>query len=118
MLDDCFQGAYNVSINGAGHRHGAETGNIYAANNDLRGTNLTDHAIPHIQDNGLFRAAGPAQERLRASERARMRPVSRPSCNLFPDAVNHEIAGHQQLTPQRDEAMMRSLRFPFTEDDR
>jgi hypothetical protein len=88
------------------------------SNDDLRGTNLTDHTAPHNQDNGLFRAAEPAQERLLALERAHIKLVSRPSWNLFPDAVSHEVAGHQRLTPQRDEAMMRSLRFPFDEDDR
>src|SRR5581483_1493402 len=107
------------SINRVGHRAWRRTGGIYAAKRrSMRGANLTDHITPHNQDNGLFRVAGPVGERRLGSERARMRPVSRPSWNLFPDAVNHEVAEHQRRPPRRDEAMMRSLRFPFDEDNR
>jgi hypothetical protein len=43
--------------------------------------------------------------------------MTRPSRNLFHHAGNREAGKHQQPTAQRDEAAMRSLRFPFEEDD-
>lgn len=82
----------------------------------MRGANLTYHITPHNQDNGLFHTTEPAEERQLAPGRTRIKPVSRPFGNLFSDAVNHEVVGNQRR-PQRDEAMMRSLRFPFDEDD-
>ena len=79
--------------------------------------NLTDHGTPHDQDDGLFRRAVQADERQLASDVTDVRPVTRPSRDLFPDAVNHRAGEHQCPTTQRDEAAMRSLRFPFDEDD-
>jgi len=78
--------------------------------------NLTDHVTQHNQDDGLFRTAEQADEQLE-SDVTDVRPVTRPSRDLFQHAVNHEAAEHQRPTTQRDEASMRSLRFPFDEDD-
>jgi hypothetical protein len=89
---------------------------------------LTDQVLPHNQDGGLFRSAGQADERelasdVQADERelasdvTDVRPMTRPSRNLFHHAGNREAGKHQQPTAQRDEAAMRSLRFPFEEDD-
>jgi hypothetical protein len=58
-----------------------------------------------------------ADERQLMSDVADARLVTRPSRDLFPHAVNHGAGEHQRLTTQRDEAAMRSLRFPFDEDD-
>jgi hypothetical protein len=80
------------------------------------GRNLTDHVTSRNQDDGLFRTAEQADEQL-ASDGTDVRPVTRPSRNLFHHAVDHEAAEHQRPTTQRDEATMRSLRFPFDEDD-
>ncbi len=52
-----------------------------------------------------------------ASDVTDVRPVTRPSRDLFLHAVNHGAAEHQRPATQRDEAAMRSLRFPFDEDD-
>ena len=82
----------------------------------MRGANVTDQVTPHDQDDGLFRTAGP-DERQFASEGTDDRPMTRPSRNLFYNAANHEPAEHQRPATQRDEATMRSLRFPFDEDD-
>jgi hypothetical protein len=80
--------------------------------------NVTDHVTPHNQDDGLFRVAGQADERQLASDvTTDVRPVTRPSRDLFHHAVDHEAAEYQRPTTQRDEAAMRSLRFPFDEDD-
>jgi hypothetical protein len=78
---------------------------------------LSDHVTPHNQDDGLFRSAGQADERQPASDVTDSRPSTPPSRNLFHNAVNHEAAVHHRPTIQRDEATMRSLRFPFDEDD-
>jgi hypothetical protein len=78
---------------------------------------LTDYVTPHNQDDGLFRTAGQADERQLTSDVTDVRPVTRPSRDLFPHAVNHGAAEHQRLATQRDEAAMRSLRFPFDKDD-
>jgi hypothetical protein len=78
---------------------------------------LTDHVTPRNQDDGLFRTAGQADEQQLASDVTDVRPMTRPSRDLFHHAVNHEAAEHQRPTTQRDEAAMRSLRFPFDEDD-
>jgi hypothetical protein len=77
---------------------------------------VADHVTPHDQDDGLFRTAGPDERQL-ASEGTDVRPMTRPSRNLFHNAANHEAAEHQRPATQRDEATMRSLRFPFDEDD-
>jgi hypothetical protein len=45
-----------------------------------------------------------------------VRPVARPSRDLFHQAVHHDAAEPQRPTPQRDEEVMRSLRSPFDED--
>jgi hypothetical protein len=82
----------------------------------MRGANLTDHRTPHDQDEGLFRTAEPDERQL-ASDVTDGKPMTRVSRILFHYAVNHEAAGHQRPTIQRDEAMMRSLRFPFDEDN-
>ncbi|MGH3685069.1 MAG: hypothetical protein ACRDRU_07585 [Pseudonocardiaceae bacterium] len=74
---------------------------------------MTDHVTPHNQDDGLFRAAGQTDER--ELDVTDVRPVTRPSRDLFPHAV-HEAAEHQRPATQRDEAAMRSLRFPFDKD--
>ena len=78
---------------------------------------MTDHVTPHNQDDELFRTAGQADEQQLASDVTDVRPVTRPSRDLFPHAVNHEAAKHQRPATHRDETAMRSLRFPFDEDD-
>jgi len=78
---------------------------------------LTDHVTPRNQDDGLFRTAGQADERQLASDGSDVRPVPRPARDLFPYAVDHGAAEHQRPATQRDEAAMRSLRFPFDEND-
>jgi hypothetical protein len=78
---------------------------------------LTDHMTPHNQDDGLFRTAGQADEQQLASDVTGVRPTTQPSRNLFPHAVDHGAAELQPPTTPRDEAAMRSLRFPFDEDD-
>jgi len=87
-----------------------------APSTDERPT-LTDHVAPHNQDDGLFRTAGQADERRLASDVTDVRPVTRPSRDLFAHAVNHGAAEPQRPATQRDEAAMQSLRFPFDEDD-
>lgn len=78
---------------------------------------LTDHMTPHNQDDGLFRTADQADEQPLGSDVTGVRPTTRPSRNLFPHAVAHGAAELRRPTTQRDEAAMRSLRFPFDEDD-
>jgi len=78
---------------------------------------VTDHVTPHHQDDGLFRTAGQADERQAAPDVADVKPVARPSRDLFHQAVHHDAAEPQRPTPQRDEEVMRSLRSPFDEDD-
>ena len=91
-------------------------GHVIPATDERR--NLTDHVTPHNQDDGLFRTAEQADERQSTSDVSDVRPVMRPSRDLFPHAVNHGAAEHQRPAAQRDEAAMRSLRFPFDEGDR
>jgi hypothetical protein len=43
--------------------------------------------------------------------------MTRPSRNLFDHAVDREAAKPQHPRVQRDEASMRSLRFPFDDSD-
>jgi hypothetical protein len=78
---------------------------------------LTDHVTPHNQDDGLFRTAEQADEQQLTSDVTDVRPVTRPSRDLFLHAVNDGAAEHERPTAQRDEAAMQSLRFPFDEDD-
>ena len=78
---------------------------------------MTEHVTPHHQDDGLFRTAEQAEQRQPTSDVADVRPVTRPSRDLFPHAADHEAAEHERPATQRDEAAMRSLRFPFNEDD-
>lgn len=78
---------------------------------------LTDHVAPYNQDDGLFRMAGQADGRRLASDVTDVRPVTRSSRDLFAHAVNHRAAEPQRPATQRGEAAMRSLRFPFDEDD-
>jgi hypothetical protein len=78
---------------------------------------LTDHVTPHHQDDGLFRTAEQADEQQLTSDVTDVRPVTRPSRDLFPHAVNDGAAEHERPTTQRDESAMQSLRFPFDEDD-
>ena len=78
---------------------------------------LTDHVTPHHQDDGLFRTAEQADEQQLTSDVTDVRPVTRPSRDLFPHAVDDGAAEHERPATQRDEAAMRSLRFPFDEDD-
>ena|ERR671916_115287 len=82
----------------------------------MKGANLTDHERPHNDDAGLFRMAGPHERQL-GSDTTRVRPLTQPSQDLFHHAVNHQATEHQRPNTQRDEAAMRSLRFPFDEDD-
>ncbi len=82
----------------------------------MKGTNVTDHERPHNDGGGLFRMAGQDARQL-ASDTTGVRPVTQPSRDLFHHAVNHEAAEHQRPNMRRDEAAMRSLRFPFDEDD-
>lgn len=77
---------------------------------------LTDHITPHYQDDELFRTAGQADEQ-QASDVTEVKPVSRPSRDLFPHAVNHRAAEERRPETQRDEEAMRSLRFPFDKDN-
>ena len=78
---------------------------------------MTGHVTPHDHDDGLFRTAEPDEQQL-ASKGTGIRPMTRPSQNLFHNAANHEAAERQRPTAQRDETTMRSLRFPFDEDER
>ena len=75
---------------------------------------MPDHVMPQDQNDGLFRTAGPDERQL-ASDVTDFRSITRPSRHLFHDAVNLEAAEHDPPTTQRDEATMRSLRFPFDE---
>jgi hypothetical protein len=52
-----------------------------------------------------------------ASDVTDARPVTRPSRDLFHHAGDQGAVENQCPTAQRDEAAMRSLRFPFDEDD-
>jgi len=76
---------------------------------------LTDQVKPADQRDGLFRTAGQAEKEKRqlASDATDFRRMTRPSRNLFHNAVDHEAAEPQRLTTQHDEATMWSLRFPF-----
>ena len=78
---------------------------------------LTDHVTPYNPDDGLFRTAEQAEERQLTSDVADVRLVTRPSRDLFPHAVDDGAAERERPATQRDEAAMRSLRFPFDEDD-
>jgi hypothetical protein len=78
---------------------------------------LTDHVKQHNHNDGLFRTAEQADERQVASDVTNGRPRTRPSRNLFRHAVNCEAAEPQRPTTQRDDAAMRSLRFPFDQND-
>lgn len=78
---------------------------------------LTDPVTPHGQDNGLFHAAERQDTRRVASGLTDVRPRTRPSRNLFHHDGNREAAKLQQPIIQRDEAAMRSLRFPFNHGD-
>jgi hypothetical protein len=95
------------------HRVSGRRGHAVPTTDERR--TLTDHVASHVQDDGLFRAVG--QEWQLASDVTDVRPVTRPSRDLFPHTVNHGAAEHQRPATQRDEAAMRSLRFPFDEDD-
>jgi hypothetical protein len=76
---------------------------------------VTDDVTPPNQDDGLFRTAGQADERQLASDVTDVAPMTRPSRNLFHHAADREAVEHQRPAVQRDEAAMRSLRFPFDE---
>ena len=78
---------------------------------------LTDQVKQHNHNDGLFRTAEQADKRQVASEVTDGRPRTRPSRNLFRHAVDCEAAEPQRPTTQRDDAAMRSLRFPFDQDD-
>jgi hypothetical protein len=78
---------------------------------------LTDQVRSHNRDDGLFRTPGQEDERQLASDVTDARPMTRPSRNLFHHAVNRGAEEHQRPTAQRDEASMRSLRFPFDDSD-
>lgn len=76
---------------------------------------MTDHVTPHNHEGGLFRTADQADEQQMASDVADVKPVARLSRDLFQPAVDRQTAQDQHPTTQRDEATMRSLRFPFDE---
>jgi len=75
---------------------------------------LTDHVMPQDQNDGLFRTAGPDERQL-ASDVSDFKLITRPSRSLFYNAVNHKAAEQAPPNTRRDEATMRSLRFPFDE---
>lgn len=75
----------------------------HAAPTTIERHTLADHIAPHNQDGGLFRTARQADERQLASDAADARPLTRPSRDLFPHAVNHGAAEHQRPPTQRDE---------------
>ena len=81
------------------------------------GRNLTDHATPHSHDGGLFRAPEQADGRQVASDVEDVKPVVRPSRNLFHQAGGHDAVKHHHPAAQRDAAVMRSLQFPFDDGD-
>jgi hypothetical protein len=83
----------------------------------MKGANLTDHVTSHDQDGGLFRTAGQPDERQLASDVTNIRPITQPSRDLFHHTIDQGAAQYPRLTIQRDEATMRSLRFPFDEDN-
>lgn len=78
--------------------------------------NLTDQVTPHDEDDGLFRTPGQADEQPAASDVTNVKPLMQPSRDLFHHTIKHEADRRQRPTTQRDEAAMRSLRFPFDED--
>ncbi|MGH3833408.1 MAG: hypothetical protein ACRDRS_23725 [Pseudonocardiaceae bacterium] len=78
---------------------------------------MTDHVPPRDQDGGLFRTAEEVDERQVASDVTDAGPVMRPSRDLFHHAGGYGAVEDQCPTTQRDEAAMRSLRFPFDEGD-
>ena len=90
---------------------GSDAAQAASTTNERR--TLTDQVTPNNRDDGLFRTAGQEDERQPASDVTDARPMTRPSRNLFHHAVNREAEEDQQPTAQRDEASMRSLRFPF-----
>jgi hypothetical protein len=78
---------------------------------------LTDQVTPHDENDGLFRTPGQADERPATSDTTNVKPLVRPSRDLFPHTVKSEADRRHRPTTQRDEAAMRSLRFPFEEED-
>ncbi|MDQ3764922.1 MAG: hypothetical protein M3460_26440 [Actinomycetota bacterium] len=78
---------------------------------------MTDHVTPHNQNDGLFRTAGQPDDRQLTPDVTDIRPIARASRGIFHHAIDHEAAEHPRLITQRDEVTMRSLRFPFDEDN-
>ncbi len=97
-------------------RHAADTRDPPALTTD-EGRNLTDHATPHGHDGGLFRTPGQTDGQQVASGVESVKPVERPSRDLFHQAGDHDTAEHPHPTAQRDAAVMRSLQFPFDDGD-
>ncbi|MDQ5856319.1 MAG: hypothetical protein M3302_08435 [Actinomycetota bacterium] len=79
---------------------------------------MTDHATPHNHDGGLFRTPGQEDGRQVAPGTADVKPVKRPSRDLFHQAGGPDAPEHQHPAAQRDAAVMRSLQFPFDDGDR
>ncbi len=76
---------------------------------------LADHVTPHDHGDELFRTAEPADELQAPSDVAEVRPVTRPSRDLFHQVGDPDAATRLHPTLERDESVMRSLRFPFDE---
>jgi hypothetical protein len=82
------------------------------------GRNLTDHATPHSHDGGLFRTPEQADGQEVVSGVEDVKPVARPSRDLFHQAGGPDAAEeHRHPAAQRDAAVMRSLQFPFHDGD-
>ncbi len=76
---------------------------------------LAHHVTRHDHGDRLFRTAESADEQQAASDVAEVRPVTRPSRDLFHQVDDSDAAARLRPTPERDESVMRSLRFPFDE---
>ncbi|HVE97179.1 MAG TPA: hypothetical protein VNA67_09385 [Pseudonocardiaceae bacterium] len=74
---------------------------------------MTDHATPHSHDGELFRTPGQVDRRQVAPGVEDVKPVARPSRDLFHQAGGHDAAEQHHPAAQRDAAVMRSLQFPF-----
>jgi hypothetical protein len=79
--------------------------------------NLTDQMTPHDENDGLFRTPGQSDERPTTSDMTNVEPLMPPSRDLFPHTGKSEADRRHRPTTHRDEAAMRSLRFPFDEED-
>src|SRR3712207_2087092 len=89
-------GVQRAGVNGPATWHDTEPNrDINAATTTEEKRYVTDHVTPHDHDDGLFRTAEPDEQQL-ASKGTGIRPMTRPSQNLFHNAANHEAAERQR----------------------